>query len=702
MFGTWLKPDRRGKMGSFFNKTNKDEDEVPEESLIEFKDGRISITGVIDLAPFFTKEIQGEFFQVRDHKKFVEKIVASEDKFHSKKELNKKKKKREIELNKSGLEEECGWEANEANFFKNGDERVLDKLGYDIGIFRGIVFNDFFTPKYSIHPLDLLEILDKHFVETEFNDILRGDAELEAEEIPDKYRADFVKALIAFRYYALTILKEKLAEEKDRISISVKISKAGIGYLFLEMDFREGEEEKFDIEEFQSAVRFWLESLGGKWGQELTQEWKKKWKKKWGAKVEQLSEKELEEKLEEKLEQEPDQDSGDDFEVKYLRSLKLVKTEMAFNSNLWVLAILSLHFFIVEKEIDDVVSDIIERKHDGDADVGSKSTESDGKKSSRLRVPFFAGYYKNEYVDASPPIRNYLVSYVLPDKHHFIEKKGAKVENGSTRKVLESLELEIKTNGSSKETSGICGARFAGRKFLSLLENSAIAKNPGIGTPEFSHRSINDIVKKDLSDWKDELCLIMSEAVVISKKDVTMLMGGRKIESEHYWRCVVNGLGFILGGKVLTQVIHRLVFECLKTEQNVKSDWSRFCILWKRKDWRNILSFDLHIPKFLLDNKEMSGIRDKLPFIANLLARSRIAATTAMVSRGSWARVKFDKFIEETGVDGVLKNIETSFEELSDNLNNYRNKQRHCLMVAFAVLSFIGAVAFRVSIWGGL
>jgi len=93
---------------------------------LSVKEGRIIMIVSITLSAFFEKKIEGKFFKVRYNKKWCDFV-----KFNG--ELHEKIEKHGAEL-----------------LTYDEDERKLEKELYDIEAFRGIVFNDLFTPVYKV------------------------------------------------------------------------------------------------------------------------------------------------------------------------------------------------------------------------------------------------------------------------------------------------------------------------------------------------------------------------------------------------------------------------------------------------------------------------------------------------------------------------------------------------------------------------
>lgn len=609
---------------------------------------RILITAVLDLAPFFEKSIEENFHKVRNDKDFIKAVMNCKD---------------------SGP------------FTKNDEQRDLEKKGYDIGVFRGIIYNDYFTPIYTIGGKKDGKGYVDAFKKSLFDDKRKwgipqkenGNSEDEALSPEKKKEKVKQKALSSIH----DELEEELKYLGQGLTLSVKISKAGVGYVFIEIDTEEG----FPITPesflgYKLFVRKWLESPIGKKLLEM--------------------EKQLENEIE-NLGEESDQAQNTKQALENTKSLRKEKTFRTFNSLLWTLAICSLHLFVEKTKIYEVVSKIVDKEPEiipEENNDNTKTEKNSDKPPTGLKLPREVGYEEGKENDGwNPPIRNYFISYYVPNSFKYTTNGCEDSERINLTDVLKNLEIFAdKGELSDPELESKVSKVIAG-KLVSLLESTSVKekKNKRFRTPKFSSKNIKGLVEKDFADWEDELCLIMSEATVISNPNITMLMSGNEIDSREYWECIVKGMGFILGGKVLAQVIHRMVTDCtqrFKDEQG--KGYGLSCEVKKKRAntkerWGNLMKGK----GFSREPDDYTVIREKLPSITNLLVRDRIAVSASMVSRGSWARVKFQRFIDETGVGGILANIQASFDELNDGWNNHLNFKNQFWMRFFALSSLI-------------
>ena len=168
--------------------------EFRDESVLKVSDGKIYIITSISIAPFFEKKIEREFYKVRLHKDWGEFVGFD-------------KKEKNTLLNKvKGIK---------GIFTHDEDERISEKIGYNIESFRGITYEELFTPIYQFKK-DKFENEKERLIE-EINLVFSQNED-------ETYKKTLEDVL------------EKINEEiiKNNWIIKIKITKDGLATIFFE------------------------------------------------------------------------------------------------------------------------------------------------------------------------------------------------------------------------------------------------------------------------------------------------------------------------------------------------------------------------------------------------------------------------------------------------------------------------------------
>lgn len=556
-------------------------------------DGRIVITVAMDIEPFFKEgkknkrlDIESQFYRIRNSGEYKKLI----DKF----------KKISIDY--------CKYDRG---------ERELEKIGYDTGTFRGIIYNDFFAPTLNITKAKLIDLLEKE--KEKLKDTMGKSSEtlltIVHKFILEIYKG-ILKKLFKKRKEQLKDKTEKSSEELrtivhiliiDRVieiindckTIKIKLSYGGIAYVVIEkiVSSRLGMTE---IKRYNEEARKIIATP--------------------------YDDDEIKEKINEIkvslgfLKDVSNVDIGN-----LLSQLKVEKTEQVFNLFLWALSIYTIHFFLKELKIGEKIAKFL-KKAKLDEDF--------------LKHPRNVKYGERSFTKSSPPTRNYLVAYHLPNNIALVDKNGNEIVN--MNKHLDcTYTLDECLRRKNNEA---CFIECCGHEFLPLLEQSFNKKEGDeFVSPEFRLSKIRGILDMDLSSWKKEMCLIESEAVIICNPNDDIRLGGRCLKYDEYWKCIIKGFGFITGGKTFAQIIHRMLIEGTEKYRGLEIE-----------------------KRGVVENVEK-----KIAIISNLLSRDRIALSPSMISRAAYARRKFKRFIAVTGLDDLLITIEISFNELNDAVKHF-------------------------------
>lgn len=637
---------------------------IPDFDFLVKGDGKIYFYVAIDIAPFFTYKLEKRFFYGRCSEKFTNLIDNTI--------LEKVRKK------------EDGYAEYDS------DMRAMEKKGYDLQVFRGIIFNDFFTPTYSINAEKLKALLIETKDHIDPKTIIHvGKVGIPLEIVIKKSHASIIKKII------------KIIDGCE--SIHIKFSYGGIAYMFMEKNIKE-KQGGTPIDTFNAESKKILESPYN----------------------ENVLDEEIEDQTNDLIKDIKAKESKIGGElgglindvlkggektkfIKYiLKRVKTQKSEQVFNSYLWALSIYSIHFFLKEYGIGREVAKILAIYPQNTlTPVSPNATIID-----YLKSPVEVKYGKKSFTKNSPPSRNYFLAYHFPNNIVVKEKSGedpaSKVSSGKVTDLYVSEHFDcafepekcpikhnnliinenkeirmdnidtIMVNEKIIKRKGKCLLDEFGPKLISLLEGSLIIKEEEEEEqvkekkeeeplpPPILKRKALEIPKLDLSTWKGEFCLVESEVIVICNPKHKINLRGEPIDYDDYWKCIIHGLGFITGGKTFAQIIHRLIIE------------------WTSQYRENVIEQK--------KDKAMK-IENKITILSTLLSRARIALSSSMISRAPYARRKFQRFLDVTGIEILMNTIEYSFNELNSSVTHNADVQRQArLSTIQTILGILGLI----------
>ncbi len=591
------------------------------EELFVKEEGKIYITVGMDLQPFFDDDFQKEFQFLRNSKEWVD-FIGFKEKF-----FNERSKKEEPTL-KSRVEE---FKSGYAEWDK--EERELEKKGYDMEVFRGSLYNDFFSPIYKIDKDKLSEKLEK-------------EKEKHKEDKP--YMVDFLEKL-------------KNLEWK----IKIRFSRSGLVSLFLEKEIKEGVlvEKTKEGEELKKPTKLTdyiqevSEILKDPYSEEIDlikEEIKKveevidelrsilppdakslleEWQEDPQTALEQLQ------KIENIVKSLLPEERRDNYDkiIKFLKEYDTLKDssntletiqivagkEQNFDSYLWILSVYATHFFLKE---------YIERT-----------------KNWKLKEPPDISYMKGSHYENQPIVRNYFIIYHLPANIEglVINEKDKFIFNLKDHFSCPGR----KENCPKVQTKKVCFIKEFGNQFYSLGEFAVIEKEGKIVWPCISLERIEQLSNIDLSSWEGELCLLNGMVGVICYQNYDrVLKFGRYDEYESYWRCIIKGLGFFMFVKTGCQIVERELYDASYRMRTIE--------MGKTKE-------------------EIDKFREKIIILGNIInERLRIAANPYSISRADYAIIKFKRFVELLGIKDILASIEASFEEVNRGITHYYEAKR--------------------------
>ncbi len=413
------------------------------------KKGKIQIITAMDLAPFFEDEFQEGFLSYRNSIRWVDFVGF------------------EKEQTGKNLEETLKQIVGE----KEGDyaqydpkERELEKKGYDMDIFRGSLYHDFFTPIYKVDMEKFVELLNDE------------KEKLEGAKIEESKKLFLEKLL------------EKLKQFKEKEwRIKIRIDKAGVIYSFLEKEL----EEKIEIVEYIQEIQNILTDPCFEQIEELKENKKnteKELKGTTGGSIEDIRKRLY--KLDE--------------DVSKLEKASLtLGTEQNFNSYVWALAIYSIYFFLNKY--------FIERK------------DRLPFKKMALKLPYKIDHRSKVLSTGQPLVRNIFIVYHLPeDIGGLVIKEKEFLLN---LKDHFACHIVPRKNNCPNFISG-CFIDEFGNQIYSLGEFVFKFKSGQVIFPSVSLKRIDELSTNDLSSWEGELCLLSDLSGIICHKEFKVFKDG--------------------------------------------------------------------------------------------------------------------------------------------------------------------------------
>ncbi len=348
--------------------------------------GSILITVAIDTAPFFSKAIEEQYLKIRNSQKFHAFL--------------------DYDGGENSLKNKI-----DSDFFEYSiEERKLEQDGYDFGAFKGTLFSNYFTPIYNIRKDKFKEWIDDEIesalnILNASNDLL-GNLEKEIIRLREegkgkehKKQEDYEKELKnnikldKMAFLLIDISRSLWGEEEGKYveydgvtsypitkirasRISLKFSKAGIAYLFLEVKM--SKEAPFNS--YSKLVN------------EIIKNPNDLFQKKFEAYKNKVC----------GLDPNNPRCIYADITLDLMSVLANEKKEQVFNKRLWTLSIVSLFYFF-EKTPDFKAQ--LEKIVGGECKDGDDVDLKDRFLNVRHRVKPFANL---------PPTRNYFIVYHLP------------------------------------------------------------------------------------------------------------------------------------------------------------------------------------------------------------------------------------------------------------------------------------------------
>lgn len=649
--------------------------------------GQIQIVSAIDIAPFFEEKLENKFYSLRNSIEF-NKLVRFNGGLH----------KKIIKDNK----------VNFCSFDEGTME--MEKMGYDLEIFRGIIYSDYFTPTYKITKSELLEKLKD---ETDKIERIIEELENKKNELEEESKDDKIET---FKLHQRIL--ERLREIfENNWEVSVKISKGGVAYVFLdiaipetseklsrlpvEVKFPEDLKYKIHYDDSQELLIFKMVmskeerdtllslSADDSYGKAIKLLFQRSQIKKEEAgrnrgkgiplgdffnKVSELQSSpylEAKNEIENEIEKINVQISNNvagidelkqnikDFERRSyeLKRISILKSEQVFNTYLWAMTIYTINIFFRETGFYSKIKDLI---HAGYIDP-----------NKILKKPHEVSYSLS-FTKESPPARNYLVMYHFPSEiigSVVTKRKTNKKKIPKDIKLSQCYDCPPRREDCPFINKYPCLIQEFGSAFISLLYNMTedTGDVQGFKPPQLKKRRLERIPVIDQSCWTGELCLVEAEATLISYMPKKVYANGIHINSDIYWRCIMRGLGFLTGGKTLIQVIHRTL---IRTTMDFKQ--------------MRIGELNGEDPK-----KKEEKNEKRIIVLSDLLNKIRIALTPSMISRTPHARAKFSKYLEISGIDSLLKIVEVSFRDLNAAFSNYLEVKRQKKSQKVTIYGFI-------------
>lgn len=614
--------------------------------------GDIHVVVAMDLAPFFIPEIENKFTQIRSSNIIPENVVEeiyrnTQPKESSDKYIYRGKSRRAIQHSK--------------------EQRLLENKGYSLGIFRGLIMNDFFTHvfkininKYKKYIMYLLK--NRNFKEKTTPVVIKG------KEIEFKYPNIYQHVLRLILYYL----------EKQHVqTIEVKISKSGIGYIFIKRRIKLRTEVKTG--EYIDSIERCIEVTNNLLDSPIDN---RRITREINARLNRLIKKNNLKGINEKVRKK--------IVVDLVERFRDEKEHTVFTSYLWGFALQSMHYFLEKENVGTFLANALNKKG---------HTIAPNQYGAYIKDLILISYSVDSGVVDAKPIHNYHFSYHLPN---LIKRRltGERIENAfNCPSQIE--QCETKKNDKSK-----CMLYQVGDKIFTLMEGALVynkdekikkkikhSKNQ-MGKPSILEKELFSNTKNNVASWSSEICLIESEKTFVLNSPGAIAIDGSYLKYNEYWTIIIKGIQFIIGLKTLLQVIHRSLIQIAASINEMEE--------LKKKEDEKKKSLLVELFKSIFRKKQesevsLSKVSQETYNVSTLINRARIVLNPNIVSRAKFAQKKIEKMMHETGASRLFEHIDKSFNEINNEINNFNSREiaakQSETMVITGVIAAIAAMA---------
>ena len=231
-----------------------------------------------------------------------------------------------------------------------------------------------------------------------------------------------------------------------------------------------------------------------------------------------------------------------------------------------------------------------------------------------------------------------------------------------------------------------------GTEITCLLEGVMIkeeGENKVKRFPELKEREIYQGLKVELSSWEAELCLLSQDnAVIYYYFNPQIHFSNRpNVRYDDYWGCIMRGLEYILGLRLLA----------LMVANNSTEDLDLLADLMSKPDTKH--------NRARRESKKIEELRQRVATNTRLIGHLRDATSPLFIASANYATRKFNRFIKISGLKHTIGNAENDIRAINDFLRHHdtsteqksdrRRNLRFTLVAIF--LSFFELLSFLVA-----
>jgi hypothetical protein len=185
-----------------------------------------------------------------------------------------------------------------------------------------------------------------------------------------------------------------------------------------------------------------------------------------------------------------------------------------------------------------------------------------------------------------------------------------------------------------------------------LLEGVVIKGKSAYYYPTHCAEYTQGVISSDQSSWKDELCILTERSAFIypymPKESRRVVFSSRHIPHSEYWETILRGIEFGVETRLLVQLAEQMT-----------SSYLAEALLLLRSDES-------------LSQKHLRTFDISAANAARLVAHLRTITAPHLIAQASYAVSKFDLFIKQTGIPGILAHAESNLADLTSLLErNY-------------------------------
>jgi hypothetical protein len=219
------------------------------------------------------------------------------------------------------------------------------------------------------------------------------------------------------------------------------------------------------------------------------------------------------------------------------------------------------------------------------------------------------------------------------------------------------------SDGSAAVSASTLVRQHAG-EIIGLLENAILMQDGSFSYPDYKETQFTRIADLDIASWRNELCLITSEATFIfcpfAADSAVFISGSTRVGGTtfygDYWKSIARGIEHVVVLKNEVQLLERETTKLLETIPEIT-----------RK------AADGHLSRS--DRQEILNLATGVSRLFQALPQQRDALVPSSVFRASYATRKFKWLMDLLGIYEIERHIETNVQELNAFLAHFNGIQ---------------------------